>query len=524
MFSPIKSIPEVSTNSEGSTPTAPCASPFRGATPFMCSTPSPLHFKDPLVRERIGLGSQPTKGVFSLSKKDQIHKYTRSLHDLIRDMQHSRSKIIKGVPSDELSQKISKLEMKIQEYQKSIEELHKFFHFGKPEDAIEAVSHQISLASALIDPPLKKKECKEKNFQEQEEGRLLTQKGSFLHMALASLKQNLEILKAYERAKELEYPVGDLIKMPDGQEKASNLYRFTESKYLYRELLGQGSWGQVRKCSLGKKDYAIKTPTCPDRDKKYNNVHDREILVPLILNGHKNVMKVCAVVDGNPVLELMRGGSLEEYLQKQNSFSDSDLVKVLAEIASGLAHMHENGLIHKDLKPANILLKSRGEPHPVIIDFGSTVPEDADENRDVVGTELYMAPEMAARLYGKSKKGFDMRMTSKMDIWALGLIIYEMASEGSHLFVEKEVSQKNLLERKQPFDLKFLHDARDERLKKMKKMASLNQACLLREGRQNPVLIEGLFSIAADCLKMQSIERPSAAEVEKRLLDLQTKL
>jgi serine/threonine protein kinase len=235
-------------------------------------------------------------------------------------------------------------------------------------------------------------------------------------------------------------------------------------------------------------------------------------------------MKVCAVVDGNPVLELIRGGSLEEYLQQQNSFSDSNLVKVLAEIASGLAHMHELGLIHKDLKPANILLKSRGEPHPVIIDFGSTVPEDAEENKDVAGTELYMAPEMAARLYGKSKKGFDMRMTSKMDIWALGLIIYEMASEGSHLFVEKGVSQKNFLERKQPFDSKFLHNARAERLEKIKKMASLNQACLLREGRKNSVLIEGLFSIAADCLKMQSLERPTAAEVEKRLLDLQTKL
>ncbi len=69
MFSPIKPIPEVSTNSEGSTPTAPCASPFRGATPFMCSTPSPLHFKDPLVRERIGLGSQPTKWYFPYQKK-----------------------------------------------------------------------------------------------------------------------------------------------------------------------------------------------------------------------------------------------------------------------------------------------------------------------------------------------------------------------------------------------------------------------------------------------------------------------
>jgi len=525
MFSPVKTGNlEVSTNQDALTPRTPRASPFCIGTPSMCNTPSPIHFMNRLVHERIGLGPLPSKGVFSMSKKDQIQKNSRSLHNLIRDMHQSRSNIIRGIPSEGLSEKIIELEEKIQIYQKSIEEHHKFFHFDKPEDAIEAVSHQISLASALIDPPLKKKVYSTKSVEESQEGRLLTQKGSFLHLALVSLKQNLEILKGYERAKKLEYPVSDLIKMPDGQEKLSNLFRFTETKFHSEVELGRGGWGKVNLISFGRKKYAIKTPISQDRDGGDNNVHDREILVPLILNGHPNVIKICAILDGNPILELFQGGSLETYFENENFFSDSDLVEVLAKIASGLAHVHEKGLIHKDLKPANILLKSPGEPDPVIIDFGSTVPDGAEENRGIAGTELYMAPEMVARLHSKSKKGFDMTMTSKMDIWALGLIIYQMASDGSHLFVEKGVSQKNLLGRKQPFDLEFLLAARSERLEKIKKMASLNQASLLREGRKNSVLIEGLFSIAADCLNMQSSKRPTAAEVEKRLLDLQTKL
>ena len=292
------------------------------------------------------------------------------------------------------------------------------------------------------------------------------------------------------------------------------------------QFLGQGSWGRVSVIDLKGKKYAIKTSISDDRDEGYNNVHDREIMVPLVLE-HENIIKISAILDGNPILEFIPTGSLVDYFKSRCFLKDTLIVEVLAKIASGLSHMHEKGLIHKDIKPANILLKYVGNhPVPLIIDFGTTVPREHFDNHGRAGTELYMSPEMAICLYSsKYSNTMFAAHTPAIDVWALGHLIYEMASDGSNLFEEREVSIKLIHKKKNdPFNEEFMIKSRQDRLRKREKMLRCKLGDIPPLGRENPFLIKELFKIAADCLRLNYPDRPEAKEVESRLLDLKDML
>src|SRR5262249_7380767 len=93
----------------------------------------------------------------------------------------------------------------------------------------------------------------------------------------------------------------------------------------------------------------------------------------------------------------------------------SAVARVTFQIADALAHAHEHGVVHRDVKPANILLDEKGTGW--ISDFGLAKDEYGDPSRatDLVGTLRYMAPE---RFDGHSGPGGD--------IYALGVTLYEM--------------------------------------------------------------------------------------------------
>src|SRR5262249_13975620 len=95
---------------------------------------------------------------------------------------------------------------------------------------------------------------------------------------------------------------------------------------------------------------------------------------------------------------------------------------LLTTIARAVHHAHQRGILHRDLKPNNILLDGTGWPY--VTDFGLARPLDRDNGltrtRPVVGTPSYMAPEQAA---GKKY------LTVAVDIYSLGAILYQMLTE-----------------------------------------------------------------------------------------------
>jgi WD40 repeat protein len=122
------------------------------------------------------------------------------------------------------------------------------------------------------------------------------------------------------------------------------------------------------------------------------------------------------------VLRWLRGGSLSDMLKQRGALDFETIAKILDNITSALSVAHRNGVVHRDIKPDNILLDEDGNAY--LTDFGisKAVGQQATDE-SVSGSLMYMAPE---QLMGQPP-------TPKADLYSLGLVIYEMV-EGQHPF------------------------------------------------------------------------------------------
>jgi serine/threonine-protein kinase len=101
------------------------------------------------------------------------------------------------------------------------------------------------------------------------------------------------------------------------------------------------------------------------------------------------------------------------------TLSRSEALALLAKVAAAVHHAHGRGLIHRDLKPMNILVGERGEPF--VLDFGLSWCADdrqAGDVQQIVGTPAYMSPEQV--------RGVEAGLTPATDIYSLGAILYEV--------------------------------------------------------------------------------------------------
>jgi serine/threonine-protein kinase len=114
-------------------------------------------------------------------------------------------------------------------------------------------------------------------------------------------------------------------------------------------------------------------------------------------------------------MEYVDGEDLASLLRRIGRFPEDRALEVARQICSGLAAAHDAGILHRDLKPANVMVDSRGRVH--LTDFGLAGLMGQFRGRDVMsGTPAYMSPE---QLGGKE-------VTQKSDIYALGLVLYEI--------------------------------------------------------------------------------------------------
>jgi eukaryotic-like serine/threonine-protein kinase len=143
-------------------------------------------------------------------------------------------------------------------------------------------------------------------------------------------------------------------------------------------------------------------------------------IVPVLLVGQADGLLYYTM----PYIE---GESLRERLEREGTLAEADVIRIMRDVADALAHAHALGVIHRDIKPDNILLVRH---HALVTDFGVAralrQSRPADERRAhfrtpsagmALGTPAYMAPEQAAA---------DPTIDHRADIYALGCVAYEM--------------------------------------------------------------------------------------------------
>ncbi|MDC3378845.1 serine/threonine protein kinase, partial [Planctomycetota bacterium] len=138
---------------------------------------------------------------------------------------------------------------------------------------------------------------------------------------------------------------------------------------------------------------------------------------------HPNIVPILDVsVDGPEaymVMEMATGGTLLDRMKARKKLPPDDVVRLLQLLAGALEHAHAHSVIHRDVKPANVLFTAAGQP--LISDFGLAKPVDLEtalsRSGSMVGTPAYMSPEQM--------RGHTTRIDGRADLYALGVTAFE---------------------------------------------------------------------------------------------------
>ena len=232
--------------------------------------------------------------------------------------------------------------------------------------------------------------------------------------------------------------------------KSSNHY----NQYQFIRWIKSGGYGQVflSKHVYSNKEYAIKQIDTTDfsNEDLYNISREHLILRSMI---HKNVIRCHdSFAHDNKfytVMDFAEGGELTYLLKEKGTLSEDEAKKIFKQIYEAVCYIHSQNIIHRDLKPNNILFLDKERTQIVIIDFGISGMANGNQREKIkAGTTSFLPPEVAS--------GEEFSSNQKLDIWAMGIILYLMV-EGCYPFDGKNTKEiiMSILRGKLEFDKKI---------------------------------------------------------------------
>lgn len=270
------------------------------------------------------------------------------------------------------------------------------------------------------------------------------------------------------------------------------------NQYTIQKRLGQGGFGVVYKVfdSMGDKDLVMKIIT-RDRESIFRRLK-REYITLLNIPEHPYIVKVIFASkfsDDTPYIlfDYVDGEDVEKLIGLQ-ALSLEDAVKIALQTAAGLAHLHEVGVYHQDIKPSNLLWTNTGVR---IIDFNVAVSE-REEITGHGGTRRYIPPD-----FDLSQNLDEIDKTQKIDrdLYALGITFYECIT-GKYPFDEQDPKLRKDKFPHDPRSYTLYKNLSDELVQLLRKTISPN--------RENRFSSAKEFSAALDAIKhLRIVSQPT---------------
>lgn len=198
------------------------------------------------------------------------------------------------------------------------------------------------------------------------------------------------------------------------------------NRFLIERRIGSGGFGTVYEAWDGRLERPVAVKAIESAGSCSSGRVLREAQAAARLN-HPGIVTLYEMgeEDGNALLvtELVDGTTLAQ-LNRDGALSDREVGEIAADLCEALAHAHSRAVVHRDIKPQNVLVTEEGEPRAKLMDFGVARLTDAaalTAPGDVVGTLAYMSPEQAE---GNTAG-------PEADVYSLALMLYECWS-GEH--------------------------------------------------------------------------------------------
>ena len=198
--------------------------------------------------------------------------------------------------------------------------------------------------------------------------------------------------------------------------------KMLDNRYELLELIGSGGMANVYKTKCHRLNRLVavkilKSDLAQDADFR-RRFRDESLAVAKL--SHANIMSVYDVSSSQGieyiVMELLDGITLKQYMERRNHMNWREALHFITQIMRGLSHAHSRGIIHRDIKPQNIMVLRDGTVK--VADFGIACLADANQTltQEALGSVHYISPEQA--------KGE--RLDERSDVYSAGVVLYEM--------------------------------------------------------------------------------------------------